>query len=60
VRRGDLRAAPGAVGRQGAVCPRLWGAGPRGEVLARSTPRQLLEAARSARAVLGRGGKVPD
>ena len=58
-RRGDLRAAPGAVGRQGAVCPRLAGAGPRGEVPARSTPRQLVEAARRARAVPGRRSDPP-
>jgi len=53
VRRCDLRAAVGAVGRQGAVCP---GAGERGlapgsEIPARSTPRHLAEAARSARAL---------
>ena len=50
VRQGDLRAAPGAVGRQGAVCPMLAGVGPQWEVLARSTPRQLVEAAHRPRA----------
>ena len=59
VRRGDLRAAAGAVGRQGAVCPRLAGGGPRGEVPARSTPRQPVEAARRPRAVPGRRSDPP-
>ena len=54
VRRGDLRAAVGVVGRQGAACPRLAAGGPQGEVLARITPRQLVEAARRPRAVPGR------
>jgi hypothetical protein len=58
-RRCDLRAAAGAVGRQGAVCPRLAGAGPRGEVPVRSTPRQLVETARNARAVPGRRSDPP-
>jgi hypothetical protein len=56
VRRCDLRAAAGAVGRQGAVCPRLAAAGHRGEVPARSTPHQLVEAARAARS---RGARRP-